>query len=77
MVNGIIEISSSATELEINPDPKLAMRSYIQRIATGPEYSKDISFAEARDAMNHILDGSADPVQAGIFLIALRMKRET
>ena len=27
--------------------------------------------------MTHILDGSADPVQAGIFLIALRMKRET
>ncbi len=67
----------SAAAQEINPDPKLAMRSYIQRVATGPEYSKDISFEEARDAMSHILDGSADPVQAGIFLIALRMKRET
>jgi len=67
----------SATAEEINPDAKLAMRSYIQRVATGPEYSKDISFEEARDAMQHILDGSADPVQAGIFLIALRMKRET
>lgn len=53
------------------------MRSYIQRVATGPEYSKDISFEEARDAMGHILSGAADPVQAGIFLIALRMKRET
>ena len=67
----------SSTSEQINPDAKLAMRSYIQRVATGPEYSKDISFAEARDAMGHILDGSADPVQAGIFLIALRMKRET
>ncbi len=67
----------SAATQEINPDAKLAMRSYIQRVATGPEYSKDISFEEARDAMRHILDGSADPVQAGIFLIALRMKRET
>lgn len=67
----------SAAAEQINPDAKLAMRSYIQRVATGPEYSKDISFAEARDAMSHILDGSADPVQAGIFLIALRMKRET
>lgn len=53
------------------------MRSYIQRVATGPEYSKDISFEESRDAMGHILSGAADPVQAGIFLIALRMKRET
>jgi anthranilate phosphoribosyltransferase len=66
-----------ATEQEIIQDPKLAMRSYIQRVATGPEYSKDISFEEARDAMSQILDGTADPVQAGIFLIALRMKRET
>ena len=67
----------SANAEQINPDAKLAMRSYIQRVATGPEYSKDISFAEARDAMSHILNGAADPVQAGIFLIALRMKRET
>ncbi|MEM7400313.1 MAG: anthranilate phosphoribosyltransferase [Pseudomonadota bacterium] len=67
----------SAAAKEINPDAKLAMRSYIQRVATGPEYSKDISFEEARDAMRQILNGSADPVQAGIFLIALRMKRET
>jgi anthranilate phosphoribosyltransferase len=67
----------STTEQQINPNVNFAMRSYIQRIATGPEYSKDISFAEARDAMSHILDGTANLVQAGIFLIALRMKRET
>ncbi len=53
------------------------MRSIIQRIATGPELSKDISFEEALAGMRLILDGSVDPVQAGIFLIALRMKRET
>lgn len=54
-----------------------AMRSYLQRVATGPELSKDISLEEARHGMQLILDGQADPVQAGIFLIALRMKRET
>jgi len=53
------------------------MRSVIQRIATGPEMSKDISREEARLAMRAILEGQIDPVQAGIFLIALRMKRET
>ena len=58
-------------------DPKLLMRSIIQRIATGPELSKDISLDEARAGMRAILDGAVDPVQAGIFLIALRMKRET
>jgi len=53
------------------------MRSIIQRIATGPELSKDIALEEARVGMSAILDSAVDPVQAGIFLIALRMKRET
>ena len=53
------------------------MRSIIQRIATGPELSKDISRDEARAGMRFILEGQVDPVQAGVFLIALRMKRET
>ena len=52
------------------------LRRSIQKVATGPEYSKDLSFEEARDTMKHILDG-ADPVQAAIFFIALRMKRES
>ncbi len=58
-------------------DAETATRSYLQRIATGPELSKDISLDEARHGMRLILDGKADPVQAGIFLIALRMKRES
>lgn len=58
-------------------ETEIAMRSYLQRIATGPELSKDISLEEARHGMQLILDGKADSVQAGIFLIALRMKRES
>jgi anthranilate phosphoribosyltransferase len=53
------------------------MHSIIQRIATGPELSKDISQDEARDGMLAILHGEIDDVQTAIFLIALRMKRET
>ena len=53
------------------------MRSILQRIATGPELSKDISFEEAWAGMRSILEKEVDPVQAGVFLIALRMKRET
>ncbi|WP_126455144.1 anthranilate phosphoribosyltransferase [Sulfuriflexus mobilis] len=56
---------------------KALMHSIIQRVATGPELSKDISQDEARGGMRAILDGHIDPVQAGIFLIGLRMKRET
>lgn len=53
------------------------MSSILKRIATGPELSKDISREEAREGMRLVLDGAVEPVQAGVFLIALRMKRET
>jgi len=53
------------------------MRDVLQRIATGPTLSKDLTRVEAARAMDIILAGNADEVQAGIFLIALRMKRET
>ncbi|MEW6354163.1 MAG: anthranilate phosphoribosyltransferase [Pseudomonadota bacterium] len=58
-------------------DATARMSSYIKRIATGPKMSKDLNLQEARDAMALILAGQADPVQAGVLLIALRMKRET
>jgi anthranilate phosphoribosyltransferase len=63
--------SAGTTELQ------KTMFSIIQRIATGPELSKDISQEEARMGMRGVLSGEIDPVRAGIFLIALRMKRET
>ncbi|MEJ2612398.1 MAG: anthranilate phosphoribosyltransferase [Candidatus Thiodiazotropha sp.] len=53
------------------------MHSIIQRIATGPELSKDITLKEASEGMSAILRGEIDDVQTAIFLIALRMKRET
>ncbi len=64
-------------EALLQQDQKTIMRSIIQRIATGPDMSKDISLEEARAGMGAVLDGAVDPVQAAIFLIALRMKRET
>ena len=53
------------------------LKQCIQKVATGPEYSKDLSYAEAYQAMHYILTGAADPVQTAIYFIALRMKRET
>ena len=61
----------------VDIETHLAMRSIIQRIATGPELSKDISREEAHLGTRAILENKVDPVQAGIFFIALRMKRET
>lgn len=54
-----------------------ALYNAIKKVATGPHLSKDLSYEEAFDAMNLVLSGQADEVQAAIFLIALRMKRET
>ena len=58
-------------------DNEAFMRSVLQRVATGPEYSKNLPQDEARRALSLILDTDIDEVQAGIYLIALRMKRET
>ncbi len=60
-----------------NSENEVLMRSIIQRIATGPELSKDITQEEARKGLELILGNRAYPVQAAIFLIALRMKRES
>lgn len=57
--------------------PHQLIRSIIQRIAVGPDRGKDISSDEAHRATQALLDDQLDPVQAGIFLIGLRMKRET
>jgi anthranilate phosphoribosyltransferase len=61
----------------LQKDSKTLMRSIIQRIATGPDMSKNIAEDEARAGMAAVLRGEIDPVQTAIFLIALRMKRET
>jgi len=63
---------SSAT----NEKPSVISRC-IKRIATGPRLSKDLAVADAEAAMNEILEKRVHPVQAAVFLIALRMKRET
>lgn len=66
----------SAVPAQSMTETKQALRSGIQKVATGPEYSKNLNFDEAHAAMSEILSESMDPVQAAIFLIALRMKRE-
>ena len=58
-------------------DSQVLMKSIIQRIATGPELSKNLEFEETRAGMQAILRGEIDDVQSAIFFIALRMKRET
>lgn len=67
----------SNTQINTKLNAALAMRSAIQKVATGPEYSKDLSFDETKAAMDFVLSAENDPVQTAVFFIALRMKRET
>lgn len=61
----------------VEPANATLMHSAIGRVATGPELSKNISYEEAQAVMHAILNGTVNDVQAGVFLIGLRMKRET
>ncbi|MGH1543492.1 MAG: anthranilate phosphoribosyltransferase [Arenicella sp.] len=58
-------------------NPTQLLRSIIQRIAVGPDRGKDISPEEAQMATQALLNGQLDPVHAALFLIGLRMKRES
>ena len=53
------------------------LKTYIGKIATGPNQSKDLTEEEAEDALSLVIKGAASPVQSAILLIAARMKRET
>lgn len=52
-------------------------RAVIKAVGTGPRGSRALTFDEARDAAAGLLAGEVSPVQAGAFLIAMRIKGET
>ena len=65
-------------KLEIsNLSAEQAMREAIQNIAVGPDRGRNISREHAAKAMSAVMNADVDPVQAAVFFIALRMKRES
>jgi len=64
-------------QFDLDSPQEQEIHSVLQKIATGPELSKDISFAEARAVTSNILDSRINPIRAALFFLALRMKRET
>jgi len=52
-------------------------RAVIKAVGTGPRGSRALSFEEARAATAALLCGDVSPVQAGAFLVAMRIKGET
>ncbi len=57
------------------PDERI--RAYIEKIATGPRLSKDLTRDEAEDGLTLLLEQSVSDVRAAVFLIASRIKIET
>ncbi len=52
-------------------------RAVIKAVGTGPRGSRALTFEEARGATAGLLGGEVSPVQAGAFLVAMRIKGET
>jgi anthranilate phosphoribosyltransferase len=50
--------------------------TYVAALGRGPGRSRALTRAEAADAMAMLLDGHADPMQAGAFLMLLRYRGE-
>ncbi len=76
----LLPMGTQTDNVPVDKEPDqdfLLLRRCIQKVATGPEFSKDLDFDEAYAATQAILQSDADPVQSAVFLIALRMKRET
>ena len=52
-------------------------RAVIKAVGTGPRGSRALTFDEAHGATAGLLAGEVSPVQAGAFLVAMRIKGET
>lgn len=52
-------------------------RAVLKAVGTGPRGSRALTFEEAREATGALLAGEVTAVQAGAFLVAMRIKGET
>src|SRR5215467_13854092 len=55
----------------------MGMQEFIAKIAKGPKTSKDLTWDEAKRAMQALIEGQATAAQAGAFLVAMRFKMES
>jgi anthranilate phosphoribosyltransferase len=60
----------------VSRTPYTGFAGTIKLVGTGPRGSRDLTFDEARTAMAALLAGETTAVQAGAFLMAMRLKGE-
>ncbi len=53
------------------------LRGVLKRVAVGPEGSQSLTEAEAHEAMALCLSREVSDIQVAVFLVAMRLKRET
>lgn len=73
----ILVMNIKLTDPTLASASKEAMREAIQNIAVGPDRGRDIPRDLTALVMRGILNADIDPIQTAVFLIALRMKRES
>jgi len=55
----------------------MGMQEFIAKVAKGPKVSKDLTWDEAKRAMQALIEGDATAAQVGAFLVAMRFKMES
>jgi anthranilate phosphoribosyltransferase len=55
----------------------MGMQEFLAKIAKGPKASKDLTWDEAKRAMQALIEGETTGAQAGAFLVAMRFKMES
>lgn len=55
----------------------MSIAQYIKEIGRGPEGSRPLDAAQARDLLGQVLDGQVSDLEIGAFTLAMRMKGET
>ncbi len=62
---------------ELNKNPEHPFAQYVRILGKGKTGTRSLSYDEAYQAMKMILDGQAEEVQLGAFLMLLRVKEES
>lgn len=73
----ILCMNTEINDFALSSASRTAIREAIKNIAVGPDRGRDIPRDLTALVMRGILSGDIDPIQTAVFLIALRMKRES
>jgi anthranilate phosphoribosyltransferase len=68
------ELANKLSKISQDAEPRHRLAKYIALTGAGVGNSRPLTAAEAEDAFSIILDGNADPIQIGAFLVVLQYR---